>query len=128
MGYTVFKFIGVFMTKSSIVSFCLLFSTFSFATSKSMIADCTIPADGDEPQEQFQVFRKDDTYSVRFISSDLDHVFPAQQVQFEDDGKTLNIVFAKYIVLKIHDGDRSDNTSSVILGAPAKDMSCHATL
>jgi hypothetical protein len=121
--------------KIFIVSLGLLISTFSFAAYNTKIADCMLPATADEAQEQFQVFRNNSgdlndvkNYSVRFITKELTHTFPAQRVQLDDAGKTLSLTFAHYIFLNIHDGDRSDNTSSVALGAPASAMTCHASL
>jgi len=104
----------------------------AFADSSVKIADCSAAADANNPAESVQVYFKggnrndQNQYAVHYASGKIDKDFPVQSIEAVDNGATLGIQFANFLILQIHNGHSTDSKIGVALGSAPRNMTCDA--
>ncbi len=118
--------------KLSLIALIAIFSFSTFAAPKTKIATCSIPATADEPAGKVVVTFKGGSvtaaknFLVSYNQGEINKTVPADVVTLSADKSVLGIVFMRFITLKINDGQTSDSTMGVMLGAPAQEIECSA--
>lgn len=98
------------------------------------IADCSVPASGNEPAETIQIYRtgtdRNDKSAISIVVpvQGQPHSFSADTLAWSPDNTTLTLSYARFVFLSIHNGNRDDNTTGVALGGTPQTMSCTANL
>ncbi|MGZ3769006.1 MAG: hypothetical protein ACXVCP_06920 [Bdellovibrio sp.] len=96
------------------------------------IAECTVPADANNSAESITLSfiggdrNSADQYTVHFKTATVDDDFNVQAIEWQNNGSTLAIRFAKFLVAEIHSGQSSDSTIGVALGRAPRAMTCDA--
>lgn len=120
--------------KLSIFTLIAIFSFSTLAAPKAKIATCSFPANGSEPAGKITVtFKGGSTkiaknFLVTYQQAEINKTSPATVVNLSPDKSVLELVFMKFITLKINDGQSSDSLIGAMLGAPAQEMDCTADL
>ncbi|MGZ3798246.1 MAG: hypothetical protein ACXVB1_17880 [Pseudobdellovibrionaceae bacterium] len=96
------------------------------------IADCVAAADGNNSAETIALSYKGgdrnsaDQYVVHFKSENVDKDFPVQNIEWMDNGASVQFQFAKFLIAKIYNGQSTNSTIGVALGNGPRNMTCNA--
>lgn len=118
--------IFVFVTSAALNSFA------EDSAAYSKIADCTTAAKEHESALHLQVFRMGDGFSdndkflVHFDGEEVDSIFPARLLSYDQKSKVALINFAGFITASIKDGNTSDSSVTVALSDQPESMVCQA--
>jgi len=104
------------------------------AVQENKIATCTTLDNSKEPIETVNVWlgkgnpAKPASYRVQYSSGSDSLEFPGQELAWLDNGKTMGLRIANFILLKIPNGVSNEGSVEVAMGAPARKMRCQAQL
>jgi hypothetical protein len=118
--------------KNFLILMSLVICSLTASAKDTIIAQCLAPAQGNNPEIKITVLRKGNVNSKGAMTvlyqrgSAAAIPFVVDELQWLDQGKTMAIRFANFVLAWIHNGQSKDSKLGVALGAPPVVMSCTA--